>query len=108
MRISLRTKQSILASNSAAVLLPLGSPHPLEWSESTLEEGVIYDIALVVFSRYDPIASLYYALAKIGDYGHGSCAPCCLHQEGPACSVCCHNSSSRPIAADNLIGSSAT
>ena len=68
-----------LLSNSAAVFLALGGPHPLERSESALEEGVIYDIALVVFSRYDPIASMYYPLAKIGDYGHGSCAPCCLH-----------------------------
>ena len=93
---------------SATVFLPLSTAHPLEGLKRTLEERVIDDIAFVIFSRYDPVSGTYYPLAKVGDYCHGSCTPCCFHQEGPASSVRCHDSSSRPIAARHLIGASAT
>ena len=57
---------------------------PWDGNEGALEEGVIDDVALVIFAFYDPVASKDFAFAGVGEDGGGICALLCVYQKGPA------------------------
>ena len=57
---------------------------PWDGNEGALEEGVIDDVALVIFALDDPIAGKHLALASVGEDEGGICALPCVYQKGPA------------------------
>jgi hypothetical protein len=57
---------------------------PRDGNESALEEGVIDDVALVIFALDDPVTGKDFALAGVGEDEGGICALLCVYQKGSA------------------------
>ncbi len=57
---------------------------PWDGNEGALEEGIIDDVALVIFALDDPVTGKDFALAGVGEDEGGICALCCVYQKGPA------------------------
>jgi hypothetical protein len=60
----------------ASVLASFVRLLPWDGSEGALEEGVVDDVALVVFAFDDPVARVGLTLAAIGEDGGGVSALC--------------------------------
>jgi hypothetical protein len=57
---------------------------PGDGSEGALEEGIVDDVALVVFAFDDPVAGVGLAMAKVGKDGGGLGALCSVYKKGSA------------------------
>ena len=57
---------------------------PWDRSEGALEEGVIDDVALVIFALDDPVAGKDFALTGVGEDEGGICALFSVYQKGSA------------------------
>ena len=55
----------------AAVVSPLVRGLPRDGGEGALEEGVVDDVALVVFAFDDPVSGIGFAMAEVGKDGGG-------------------------------------
>ena len=58
--------------------------------KSTLEEGIVYDVVLVVFSFDDPVTRANLTLSQIGDYRGSLRALTRLYQQRSSCTKCIH------------------
>ena len=57
---------------------------PRDGCEGSLEESVVDDVTLAVFSFDDPVAGIGFALAAVSEDGSGVGTLCCVDQKGPA------------------------
>jgi hypothetical protein len=57
---------------------------PRDGGEGALEEGVVYDVALVIFAFDNPVTGEGLALAGVCEDGGGVSALCGVYQKGPA------------------------
>ena len=53
-----------------------GGSFPWDWSKGALEEGVVDDIAFVIFAFDDPVAGVGFALSGVGEDEGGTEALC--------------------------------
>jgi hypothetical protein len=68
----------------ASVVAPFVRSLPWDGGEGALEEGVVDDVALVVFAFDDPVAWIGFTLAAIGEDGGGLGALCGVYEKGSA------------------------
>lgn len=66
------------------VVAPLVGWLPWDGNEGALEEGVIDDVALVIFALDDPVAGKDFALTGVGEDEGGICALFSVYQKGSA------------------------
>ena len=71
---------------------------PRDGGEGALEEGVVDDVALVVFAFDDPVAGIGFAMAKVGKDGGGLSALCSVYEKGSAGMKGAHFSSPGGVA----------
>ena len=57
---------------------------PCNGNEGALEEGIVDDVALVIFAFDDPVAGKDFALTGISKDEGGIFALLCVYQKGPA------------------------
>jgi len=80
---------------------------PGDRGEGALEEGVVYDVALVIFTFDDPVAGIGFALSGVGEDGGGVEALRCVDEKGPAGTKRVHETfSRRPYSAAKDISAS--
>ena len=68
----------------AAVVTAFAGWLPGDWGEGALEEGVVDDVALVIFSFDDPVAGIGFALSGVGEDEGGVEALRGVDEKGPA------------------------
>jgi hypothetical protein len=68
----------------AAVVAAFARGFPGNRSKSALEEGVVDDVALVIFSFDDPVAGIGFALSGVGEDDGGVEALRGVDEKGPA------------------------
>ncbi len=68
----------------AAVVAAFAGWLPGDWGKGALEEGVVDDVALAIFSFDDPIAGIGFALAGIGEDQGGVKALRGVYEKGSA------------------------
>jgi len=68
----------------AAVVSSFVRGLPGDGGEGALEEGIVDDVALVIFAFDDPVAGIGFAMAKVGKDGGGLGALCSVYEKGAA------------------------
>ena len=63
----------------ASVVTPFFGGLPGDGGKGALEEGVIHDVALVIFAFDDPVAGIGFALSGICEDDGGVLALCCVY-----------------------------
>jgi hypothetical protein len=74
--------------------------------ESTLEEGIVYDVALVIFAFDDPVTRANSMLSQIGNYRGSLSALTRLYQQRSSRSKGIHGSPPPVLDTDNIYLSS--
>lgn len=73
-----------MSARSATVVTAFIGRVPSDRSKSALEEGVVDDVAFVVFAFDDPVAGIGFALPGVGKDGGGVETLCGVDEKGPA------------------------
>src|SRR5580704_3204916 len=91
----------------AAVVTAFVGGLPGDRGKGSLEEGVVDDVALVIFSFDDPVAGIGFALSGVGEDEGRVEALCGVDKKGPAGAKRVHETFSwRPYFAAKVISAS--